>query len=116
MATIPLYVRAGSILPLGPVKQFTAEKSDAPLSLAIHPGADGKCVLYDDDGSSFDFRKGDFLRVEVSWNDRNRRLSMRLADGSRPPRPEQGRMVVHVAGETGSREVTFKGPPLDVRI
>ena len=116
LATIPLYVRAGAILPMGPVKQFTGEKSGVPLSLWIHPGADGTCVLYDDDGISFNFRRREFLGIEVGWNDRTRRLSMRLAADSRKPTAEQERMVVHVVGESASRDVAFKGRPMELKI
>ena len=55
LETIPLYVRAGAIIPMGPVKQYTGEKVDAPLELLIYPGADGQFVLYEDDGISFEF-------------------------------------------------------------
>ncbi len=52
---MPLYVRAGTILPLGPVKQYTSEVVDGPLTLQIYPGADGQFMVYEDDG--------DFVRV-----------------------------------------------------
>ncbi|HEV2445939.1 MAG TPA: TIM-barrel domain-containing protein, partial [Candidatus Sulfopaludibacter sp.] len=58
LETTPLYVRAGTILPMGPVKQFTEEKVDAPLEITIYPGANGTFLLYEDDGRSFDYRKG----------------------------------------------------------
>ena len=48
----PVFVRAGAILPLGPIKQFTAEKAADPLEVRIYPGADGKFSLYEDDGES----------------------------------------------------------------
>ena len=58
LETMPLYVAAGTILPLGPVKQYTAEETDQPLSISIYPGADGSFLLYEDDGRSFDYRRG----------------------------------------------------------
>ena len=66
---MPLYVRAGSILPLGPVKQFTTEKVDAPLSVPIYPGADASFLLYEDDGNSFNYRKGEWMGIQMTWND-----------------------------------------------
>src|SRR5262249_22952114 len=51
LATLPLYVRAGTILPLDPVRQYTGEKVDGPLTLIVHPGADGQATLYEDDGA-----------------------------------------------------------------
>ena len=116
LETMPLFVRAGAILPMGPVKQFTGEKSNEPLDLFVHPGADGAFSLYQDDGSSFDFRKGAFLRIQLSWNDRQRRLGMRLAAGSRTPTAGEGRMSVHVVNETAAREVSFQGRPVEIQL
>src|SRR5262249_11958401 len=50
LATVPLYIRAGAILPMGPVRQYTGEEVDGPLSLRVYPGADGRFQLYEDDG------------------------------------------------------------------
>src|SRR5262249_9514338 len=65
LETMPLYVRAGSILPLGPVKQYTAERVDQPDTLMIYPGANGSFALYEDDGKSFDYRKGAWTGVQM---------------------------------------------------
>jgi alpha-glucosidase/alpha-D-xyloside xylohydrolase len=56
LATMPLYVRAGSIIPLGPVRQYVAEKVEGPLTLQVYPGANGAFTIYEDDGSTFDYR------------------------------------------------------------
>jgi len=58
LATMPLYVRAGAVVPMGPVKQYVDEPSDAPLEMVVYPGADGTSSLYEDDGRSFDYRQG----------------------------------------------------------
>jgi len=112
LETVPLYVRAGAILPLGPVRQYTAEKVDEPLSIAIYPGADGAFLLYDDDGSTFDYRKGQWLGMQMAWNDRQRRLSLRLAPGSRMI--DGKRELSVVLGGTKKR-VSFDGRPVEVR-
>ena len=83
LATTPLYVRAGAVIPTGPVKQYVDEPVDAPMELTIYPGADGTSSWYDDDGHSFDYRKGEYMRVMMAWNDKGRRLSLRLAPGSK---------------------------------
>src|SRR5262249_5825636 len=57
LTTMPLLVRAGSIIPMGPVKQYTGEKVDGALTLTIYPGADALTAIYDDDGASFNYRK-----------------------------------------------------------
>jgi alpha-glucosidase (family GH31 glycosyl hydrolase) len=83
LETLPLYVAAGTILPLGPVKQHTNEKSSDALTVSIYPGADGSFLLYDDDGRSFNYRKGEWMGIALQWNDARRVLTLSLAAGSR---------------------------------
>src|SRR5437879_8965032 len=87
LTTMPLYVRAGAIIPLGPVRQYTSEKVDGPLTLQIYPGGNGGFLLYEDDGSTFNYRKGEWMGIQMMWNDSRRILTLRLAKGSRmlPP-------------------------------
>jgi len=116
LETIPLYVRAGAVIPMGPIKQHTAEIVEAPVALWVHPGADGAFSLYEDDGKSFDYRKGEFMRVNVAWNDRQRRLSVRLARGSEMLERAKRNFVVHVAGESAIREFMFQGRPVELKL
>jgi alpha-glucosidase/alpha-D-xyloside xylohydrolase len=115
LETIPLYIRAGAVIPMGPVKQYTEEKVDGPLNLWVHPGADGTCSLYEDDGKSFNYRKGEFMRINIAWSDRRRRLSMRLASGSKMLEPMKRHIVVRLAGEPATHEIIFDGRPAAVR-
>jgi alpha-glucosidase/alpha-D-xyloside xylohydrolase len=115
LETIPLYVRAGAILPMGPVKQYTDEKVEGPLTLAIHPGADGAFSWYEDDGRTFNFRKGEFMRVNMAWNDRQRRLTLRLANGSKMLPPARRPIVAKIVGSSETREAVFQGRPLEIR-
>jgi len=116
LATMPLYARAGSIIPLGPVKQYTAEKVDGPLTLVIYPGADATFTLYEDDGHTFDYRRGEWMGIRMAWNERARRLSLRLADGSRMLPPLRRNIEVRLAGEKTTRPVVFEGRPVEVQI
>ncbi len=113
LETMPLYVRAGAILPLGPVKQYTGEPVDEPLTISIYPGADGAFLLYEDDGGSFNYRKGEWMGVQMTWNDARRVLRLRLANGSRMMAPMRRELVVKLGGAT--RSVVFQGRPLEVR-
>jgi alpha-glucosidase/alpha-D-xyloside xylohydrolase len=76
LETMPLYVRAGAIVPRGPVKQSTAEKTDDPLTLVIYPGAGGAFDLFEDDGRSFAYQRGAWMGLELRWMDTARRLSV----------------------------------------
>src|SRR3954470_14949747 len=72
LATMPLYVRAGAIVPLDPVRQFTGQDVTEPTTLRIHPGADGAFTLYDDDGQTLGYRDGSdpkTLWIAFRWND-----------------------------------------------
>jgi alpha-glucosidase/alpha-D-xyloside xylohydrolase len=120
LATMPLYVRAGAILPMGPVKQYTGQKVDAPMTLVIYPGADGQFTLYEDDGISFAYRRGAWVKTEIKWDDAVRRLTLRLAPGSKPGSaglpPKRRVFEVRVAGEKEMRKIEFAGAPLSIQI
>jgi alpha-glucosidase/alpha-D-xyloside xylohydrolase len=115
LATVPLYVRAGAVVPLGPLKQWADAPSDEPTTLLVHPGADGASSLYDDDGHSLAYRRGAWTRVAMTWRDGARRLSLRLSPGARTWGGER-RFAVRVAGSDAVREVVFRGAPVDVRV
>jgi alpha-glucosidase (family GH31 glycosyl hydrolase) len=112
LETMPLYVRAGSIVPLGPVKQFVAEKVDEPLSLTIYPGADASFLLYEDDGSSFNYRKGEWIGIRMNWNDASKKLRLELAPGSRMLSPQPKPIVAGMGAAT--RNISFTGKALEV--
>jgi alpha-glucosidase (family GH31 glycosyl hydrolase) len=112
LETLPLYIRGGSILPLGPVKQYVDEKVDAPLTLSIFPGADASFLLYEDDGLSFDYRSGDWMGIAMTWNDARRNLELKLAPGSRMLSPLPRNIDVQVLGE--KKSTAFQGKPVSV--
>jgi alpha-glucosidase/alpha-D-xyloside xylohydrolase len=115
LGTLPLHVRAGAVLPLDPVRQYVDEAVDGHLTLLIYPGADAAGSLYDDDGKTFNYRKGEWTRVEWSWRDRERRLLVRLAPGSRMLPRARRPIEMRVAGEQTTRRAAFDGSPIEVR-
>ena len=116
LETMPLHVRAGAVLPLGPVKQYVEETVDGPLTLVVYPGADGAGSIYEDDGRSFDYRRGDWMRIRLAWRDAARTLSLRLAPGSRMLAPERRAIEVRVAGSKDARRVTFDGRAITMKL
>jgi alpha-glucosidase/alpha-D-xyloside xylohydrolase len=116
LATMPLYVRTGAILPLGPVRQYAEEPVESPATLVVYPGADGASTLYDDDGRTFAYRKGEWMRIEMRWRDRDRRLALGLARGSRLIPAASRTFEVRLAGERATRTVVFEGRPVEVRL
>jgi alpha-glucosidase/alpha-D-xyloside xylohydrolase len=113
LETMPLYVRAGSILPLGPVKQYTGENTDQPLFISIYPGTDSSFLLYEDDGKSFNYRKGEWMGMQMEWNDSRRVLNLHLANGSRMRPPL--RRSIQVKLNQAVRPVVFDGHAVEVR-
>jgi len=82
LETLPLFVRAGSILPLTEAMQFVDEKPDAPYEIRVYRGADGEFVLYEDAGDSYDYESGGFATVNLSWNDRRGELVVHQREGT----------------------------------
>jgi len=116
LETMPLYVRAGALIPMGPVKQFTAEKSDKPMTMTVYPGADGRFEIYEDDGTSFNHQKGDFLKVMLEWKDGARQFTMTRTGGSRAPSPQLQRVEVRLAGSEARQSLTFNGRSATLQI
>jgi alpha-glucosidase/alpha-D-xyloside xylohydrolase len=76
LATMPLFVRAGAIVPVDPVRQYTGELVDEPTTIRIYRGGDGQYTLYEDDGMSQEYLKGRGSWTRMSWSERTRRLTL----------------------------------------
>jgi alpha-glucosidase (family GH31 glycosyl hydrolase) len=76
LATMPIYVRAGAIIPVDAVRQYTTQPRSEPTTLRIYGGADGQYTLYDDDGMSQEYLKAKGTWTRITWNDRARRLTI----------------------------------------
>ncbi len=74
LATMPIYVRAGAIIPVDPVRQYTGEPVTEPTTLRVYPGANGEFTLYDDDGSSQEYLANRGSWIRITWNERTRQL------------------------------------------
>jgi alpha-glucosidase/alpha-D-xyloside xylohydrolase len=109
LKTMPLYIRGGTILPMGPVKQYVEEPTTEPSTLVVYPGLDREASIYEDDGKTFDHRRGMWMRLTTSWTDAARRLALRLAPGSRMLPPNRRNFNVRVAGTAYAASVAFAG-------
>jgi alpha-glucosidase/alpha-D-xyloside xylohydrolase len=110
LETLPLFVRAGSNIPLDPVRQYTAQETGEPTTLQIFPGADGEFLFYDDDGVSLDYLAGEQLIIKLNWDDDAQTLSLR------PEGQSAGRrdFIIKVATTGLTRRITFAGQLLTV--
>jgi alpha-D-xyloside xylohydrolase len=84
---VPLDVRAGSILPLGPVIEYAGQAAD-PIELRVYPGADGDFTLYEDEGDSYRYQRGAHATIPIHWNDAARSLTIGGRQGSYPGMPQ----------------------------
>jgi alpha-D-xyloside xylohydrolase len=81
---IPLYVKAGSILPIGPKVQYATEKKWDDIEIRIYPGADGKYVLYEDEFDNYNYEKGNYSTITFTWYDVKKELAISDRKGSFP--------------------------------
>lgn len=81
---IPLYVRAGSIVPFGPKVQYSTEKKWNNLEIRIYPGADGEFVLYEDENDNYNYEKGAYSIIKFTWDDAKRTLNIADREGTFP--------------------------------
>ena len=79
---VPMFVRAGSILPLGPEMQYVGEKAWDNLEIRVYPGANGTFTLYEDEGDTYNYEKGQYATITFQWNDRARKLTIGSRQGS----------------------------------
>ncbi|HEY1536514.1 MAG TPA: TIM-barrel domain-containing protein, partial [Polyangiaceae bacterium] len=81
---LPLFVRAGSILPLGPALQYSTEKPSDPTELRVYKGADGAFTLYEDENDNYNYEKGMYATIPITWDDAKKTLHIGARNGSFP--------------------------------
>jgi alpha-D-xyloside xylohydrolase len=125
LETLPLYVRAGSILPMGPEEDYTDQHPNAPIELRIYPGDDGDAKLYSDDGLTYDYEKGQSSWLPISWNNASRILIMGARQGQFPGLPQDQQFILTIVGPghgvgesatTSGRRLTYSGTPLHTHL
>ena len=110
---VPMFVRAGSILPLGPEMQWVGEKKWDNLELRIYPGADGIFMLYEDEGDNYNYEKGAYSVIQFSWNDKTHTLTIGDRQGSYPGMLQNRRFAV-VLPDGRQQVVEYEGKKLDI--
>jgi alpha-D-xyloside xylohydrolase len=115
LAQVPMFVRAGSILPLGPEMQYVGEKAWDKLELRIYPGADGQFVLYEDEGDNYNYERGKYATIQLSWNNARHTLTIGARKGAFPGMLQQRQFVVVLPDGT-SQTVDYNGQEVTVRV
>ena len=110
---VPMFVRAGSILPLGPEMQYVGEKAWDDLEVRIYPGANGTFTLYEDEGDNYNYEKGQYATITFQWDDRSRTLSIGSRQGTFPGMLQHRQFSVTLPdGQT--RHVSYDGAAVEV--
>ncbi len=81
---IPLFIKAGSILPMGPFRQYAIEKQEDPIELRIYPGADAEFLLYEDENDNYNYERGVYATIPIRWNEKEETLTLGARQGSYP--------------------------------
>jgi alpha-D-xyloside xylohydrolase len=84
LETMPLFVKAGSIIPMGPVVQYSTEKPADPIELRVYPGADATFILYEDENDNFSYRNGQYQKITFRYNDSEKTLTIGQSEGTFP--------------------------------
>lgn len=96
---MPLYVRAGSIIPMGPDMEWTDEKPLEEITLMVYPGADSDFTLYEDDGLTYGYERGEYAITRIHWDDAAGKADIGPREGSYPGMPGNRTYKVVVVGK-----------------
>jgi alpha-D-xyloside xylohydrolase len=122
---IPVFVRTGAVIPTGPVTQYVDEKPDAPLVLQVYAGANGQASLYEDDGVTNAYERGEFSRIPFSYDDKTGTITIGTRSGQYKGMPQTRQIKVRVlrAGvatradmDASDKTVSYDGKPVTVKL
>ena len=126
LETLPLYVRAGSIVPMGPDVEYATQPTTGPTELRIYPGADGDFTFYEDENDTYNYEKGASSTFKFHWNDKLRQLTITDRRGTFPGMAASRNFSVVLvkpghgaSGEPTSqadKTVTYQGKALSVSL
>ena len=112
---VPMFVRAGSILPLGPEMQYVGEKKWDNLEMRIYPGANGSFVLYEDEGDNYNYEKGAYATITFEWNDSKKMLTIGDRQGNYPGMLKT-RTFTFVMPDGQQKQIEYSGSKTEIRL
>ena len=112
---IPLFVRAGSIIPIGPDVQYTNEKKWDNLIINVYPGADGTFTLYEDEGDNYNYESGAYTEIQMKWNDKKRILTIDARKGEYNGMLTKRNFTIRTA-DGKEKVITYSGKKINVKI
>lgn len=116
VSTIPVFVKAGSIIPFGPDQEYTQQVKNPIITLRVYPGADANLELYEDDGESYNYEKGAYSVIPIHWNDQAKTLTIGKRKGSFKDMAEKRQFRIEFvhAGSKGSQLKDYGGNALTI--
>ena len=111
---IPLYVKAGSIIPVGPQVQYATEKPWDHLELKVYAGANGNFILYEDEFDNYNYEKGAYTEIPISWNNISRKLTIGARKGAYEGMLKNRKFTVTLQDGT-QKNVDYNGKAISVR-
>ena len=115
LGRIPLFVRAGSVVPVGPDVQYSGEKAWDNLTVCVYPGADGNFTLYEDEFDNYNYEKGAYTEIPMTWDDSKRTLTIGSRKGGYTGMLAKRQFVVKTA-DGKERTVTYTGKKVHVKL
>lgn len=113
---LPLYVRAGSIIPFGPILQYATERAADPIELRVYRGGDGEFTLYEDENDSYNYEKGACATIPLTWSENTQKLTIGKRSGSFPGMlKERSFHIVFVSPAHGTGPAEEENPDAVVR-
>jgi len=112
---VPMFVRAGSILPLGSEMQYVGEKAWDNLELRVYPGADATFTLYEDEGDNYNYERGVYTTIPMTWNDRTRTLTIGQRKGNYPGMLQSRKFTIVLPDNT-SKVVEYQGESITIKM
>ena len=122
---MPVYIRAGSIIPWGPAVQYATEKSWDDLEIRVYPGANATFILYEDENDNYNYEKGAYSTITFRWDDSNRTLHISDREGGYPGMLEKRKFKVVLVNQRsgegdkplkGGKMVNYTGTAIEVKL
>ena len=114
LATMPIYVRAGAIIPIDPVRQYTAQPAREPTTICVYPGANGRFRWYEDDGASQEYLQGKFAWTNLTWDDASRRMAIERDTAAGTLEQVPRKLIVLLMPEGATKEIVYDGRRAEV--
>lgn len=111
---MPLFVKAGSIIPFGPALQYTAQQPADTITLYVYTGSNGQFTLYEDEGVNYNYEKGQYSTISFQYSEANKTLTIGKREGAFPGMLQQRTFRVVKAGKDKPVALDFNNPQATV--